>query len=78
MRIDFDARIAYLTTLRDQLAEATAVLTAGQLELGEKTEQKRVMKTSTDCAPKLIDDCDVTAWTPEVCSVECEDGGPVA
>jgi hypothetical protein len=29
-----------------------------------------VMKDITDCAPKSIDDCDVTAWTPEVCSVE--------
>ena len=36
------------------------------------------MKTSSDCAPKLIDDCDVTAWTPEVCSVECDEGCPEA
>ena len=36
------------------------------------------MKTNTDCAPKLISDYDVTAWPPEVCSVECEDGRPEA
>jgi hypothetical protein len=38
--------------------------------------RNEVMKESTDCAPKLIDDCDVTAWVPSACSVECDDTCP--
>jgi hypothetical protein len=35
--------------------------------------RNEVMKTSSDCAPKNIDDCDVTAWTLEVCPTERDD-----
>ncbi|HIF20560.1 MAG TPA: hypothetical protein EYQ27_01330, partial [Gemmatimonadetes bacterium] len=35
--------------------------------------RNEVMKESADCAPNNIDVCDVTAWTPEVCSVGCDD-----
>merc|ERR1719502_216634 len=38
--------------------------------------RNELMKKSSDCAPKDIDDCDVTAWTPSVCSVECDDARP--
>jgi len=38
--------------------------------------RNQIMEKSKDCAPKLIDDCDVTAWTPDVCSVECDDTCP--
>jgi hypothetical protein len=38
--------------------------------------RNEVMKTSKECPPKLIDDCDVTAWTPDVCSVDCDDTCP--
>merc|ERR1719238_2467498 len=43
---------------------------------GPTVIRNEVMKTSTVCPPKLIDDCDVTAWTPDVCSVECDDSCP--
>merc|ERR1719240_2600149 len=43
---------------------------------GPTVIRNEVMKESTDCAPKLIDDCDVTPWTPEACSVECDDSCP--
>jgi len=43
---------------------------------GPTVIRNEVMKKSTDCAPKLIDDCDVTAWAPDVCSVECDDTCP--
>merc|ERR1719393_24522 len=43
---------------------------------GPTVIRNEVMKKSTDCAPKDIDDCDVTAWTPDVCSVDCDDTCP--
>merc|ERR1719160_947258 len=43
---------------------------------GPTVIRNEVMKESTDCAPKNIDDCDVTPWAPEACSVECDDTCP--
>merc|ERR1719478_1313538 len=45
---------------------------------GPTVIRNEVMKESTDCAPKNIDDCDVTPWAPEACSVECDDTCPEA
>jgi len=43
---------------------------------GPTVVRNEVMKQSKDCAPKNIDDCDVTAWAPDACSVDCDDTCP--
>jgi len=50
----------------------------GQDICGPIVIRNEVMKESSDCAPKLIDDCVVTPWTPEACSVDCDDACPEA
>jgi hypothetical protein len=45
---------------------------------GPTVIRNEVMKESEDCAPAKIDDCDVTPWAPDACSVECDDGCPEA
>jgi len=39
--------------------------------------RNEVLKTSTDCAPKDIDDCDVTGWVAGACTVDCDDACPI-
>merc|ERR1719393_1152487 len=43
---------------------------------GPTVIRNEIMKESTDCAPKAIDDCDVSAWLPDACSVDCDDTCP--
>jgi hypothetical protein len=43
---------------------------------GPTVVRNEVMKESTVCPPKDIDDCDVTPWTAAACSVECDDRCP--
>merc|ERR1719162_1398198 len=50
----------------------------GQDICGPIVIRNEVMKESTECAPKNIDDCDVTPWAPEACSVDCDDACPEA
>jgi hypothetical protein len=43
---------------------------------GPTVVRNEVMKESTSCHPKDIDDCDVTPWTAATCSVDCDDRCP--